>query len=104
MEEKVINYHNIQWQEAGGYPTGTRIKILRDEGSVRTFLLKLPPGFRMEAHSHLATEQHFVLEGQYESGGKIFDTGTYRLIPGGTNHGPFSSEKGATILVVWDPL
>jgi len=102
MKELSINYEQIEWSNAEGYPTGTKIKILRKAGESQTFLLKLPAGFDMEAHSHIATEQHFVLEGEYESGGKKYGPGSYRLIPVRTNHGPFVSEHGATILVTWD--
>ncbi len=99
-----ISHNKIPWQDAQGYPKGTQIKILREEKSARTFLLKILAGFDMEAHSHMTTEQHFVLEGQYESDGKTYGEGTFRLIPKGIDHGPFTSEKGATILVIWDPL
>ena len=104
MEDYFINYHKINWQEAEGYPEGTKIKILREEDSARTFLLKIPPGFDMEAHSHMTNEQHFVLEGHYKSEGKNYGTGTFRFIPKGIDHGPFTSENGAIILVMWDPL
>ncbi|MEJ2051403.1 MAG: cupin domain-containing protein [Calditrichota bacterium] len=87
-----------------GYPEGTKIKVLREEKSARTFLLKIPADFDMKSHSHMTTEQHFVLEGQYESDGKKYGEGIFRLIPRGIDHGPFTSEKGATILVIWDPL
>ena len=102
MKELSINYEQMEWYNAEGYPTGTKIKILRKAGESQTFLLKLPARFDMEAHSHIATEQHFVLEGEYESGGKKYGPGSYRLIPARTNHGPFVSEHGATILITWD--
>jgi len=102
--EYLKNYHEMEWIEAQGYPEGTKIKILREEDSARTFLLKIPAGFDMEAHSHMANEQHFVLEGQYQSSDRIYGEGTYRFIPRGIDHGPFNSEKGATIMVIWEPL
>lgn len=103
MKEISLNYHDIAWSEAQGYPSGTKIKVLRDEDGGKVVLLKLHPGFRMDAHSHTAIlEQHLVLEGGYESGGKYYGQGSYRLIPGGTSHGPFTSEKGAIVLVIWD--
>lgn len=102
MKELSINYEKMEWSDAMGYPAGTKIKILRKEGESQTFLLKLPAGFDMEAHSHIATEQHFVLEGEYESGNKKYGPGTYRIIPARSNHGPFVSEHGATVLVIWD--
>lgn len=57
----------------------------------------------MEAHSHNSVEQHYVLEGQYEIEGKVYSKGTYQLLPAGYEHGPFTSEKGAIVLVIWDP-
>lgn len=48
-------------------------------------------------------EQHIVLKGEYESEGKVFKAGTYRLIPKHETHGPFKSSQGAVILVIWDP-
>jgi len=104
MEEKSINYTDMEWSDATGYPTGTKIKMLRQDGSARTFLLKLPPGFDMKAHSHIAAEQHFVLEGEYISSGKKFGVGSYRMIPSKSDHGPFTSENGATVLVIWDAM
>jgi quercetin dioxygenase-like cupin family protein len=105
MEEKTINYEKMEWTKTSGYPTGRQIKVLREEqpGGGRSFLLKLEKGFDMEGHSHNSLEQHFVLEGEYESEGKIYKAGTYRLIPQHETHGPFKSSKGAVILVIWDP-
>ena len=102
MKELSINYEEMGWSDAKGYPTGTKIKILREEGESKTYLLKLPEGFDEEAHSHIATEQHFVLDGEYESDGKKYGPGSYRLIPARTEHGPLISEHGATILVILD--
>jgi len=105
MEEKTINYEKIEWTQTPGYPKGRKVKVLREEqpGGGRTFLLKLEKGFDMEGHSHNSLEQHFVIEGEYESEGKVYKAGTYRLIPKHETHGPFTSSKGAVILVIWDP-
>lgn len=104
MKELSINYEDMKWSEAPGYPTGTAMKLLREQGSAKTFLLKLSAGFDMEAHSHIAGEQHFVLKGEYESDGQKYGTGTYRFIPSHVSHGPFTSKNGAEILVIWEPL
>jgi anti-sigma factor ChrR (cupin superfamily) len=101
MKELSKNYNEMTWEDTGGYPSGTKVKILRKEGDSQTFLLKLPPGFTMHDHSHMATEQHFVIDGEYESDCVKYACGSYRLIPAHTNHGPFISEHGATVLVVW---
>lgn len=102
MKEIAINCDKMEWENASGYPSGTKIKVLCDDKSGRTILLKLPKGFTMEAHCHVKTEQHFVLEGQYKSGEQLFGSQTYQLIPKGVTHGPFTSEKGATVLVIWN--
>lgn len=100
MKELFMNYEEIEWNNSNGYPAGRKIKILREGGSARTLLLKLPRGFNMDAHSHMTVEQHFVLDGKYESEGKEYGPGSYRLIPRKIDHGPFTSESGANILVV----
>ena len=101
----VINiYDELGWEEAAGYPVGTRLKTLRDDHTAKTILLKLPPGFVMDSHSHVTPEQHLVLEGEYESEGSVYTSGTYQLIPAGTDHGPFKSKTGGIILIVWDPF
>jgi len=72
-----------------------------DEGG-RTIVLQLPKGFRLEGHSHTKSEQHFVLKGQYELEGRTCSEGTYQLIHAEMSHGPFTSETGAEILVIWN--
>jgi len=104
INEKTINYEEMEWEEAKGYPAGTKIKVLRHHGEIKTFLLKLPVGSLMEAHCHTAPEQHFILEGEYQVDGKTFSKGFYRYIPGEVTHGPFTSKSGATLLVIWDPF
>src|SRR4030042_2046358 len=106
MEEIAINYEKMKWTDASGYPKGTKIKMLKDggPGQGKTFLRKIGKGFTMEGHSHTTVEQHVVLKGEYESEGKVYKAGTYRLIPRHETHGPFKSSKGAVILVIWDPV
>jgi anti-sigma factor ChrR (cupin superfamily) len=57
----------------------------------------------MESHSHLTTEQHFVLRGSYTSEGKTYPEGSYQIFYAHEEHGPFHSENGAMVLVIWDP-
>lgn len=104
MKELSVNYEEMEWVEAPGYPPGTLMKVLRrdEKGEFLTVLLKLKEEFEMEGHSHIGNEQHFVLEGEYESEGRTYRSGSYRLIPRETTHGPFKSEKGAVLLIVWD--
>lgn len=83
-----------------GCRVGTRKKTLRDEYGHKTVLLKLPKGFHANAHSHIYDEQHLIISGEYESEGKEFSHGTYRFIHAGQDHGPFSSQNGAVILII----
>jgi anti-sigma factor ChrR (cupin superfamily) len=102
--KSIMNLFEKQnWEPAGGYPEGTVKKTLRDEKGAKTVLLKYPAGSKMEAHSHVTTEQHIVLEGSYTSEGATYPSGSYQLITAHENHGPFESKEGALILVVWDP-
>ena len=102
MIDVIVNINSMEWQDAGeGYPEGTKIKVLRDDEGGRTVMLQLPKGFKMEDHSHIKSEQHFILKGQYEIDGKVYSQGTYRFIHPHMTHGPFTSETGAEILVIW---
>lgn len=102
MKEIFFNTNEMDWRDAEGYMDKTKMKVLRDEKNGRTVLLKFPAGFDMEGHTHIHTEQHFVLEGEYEAGGKTYGPGTYQLIPAHTSHGPYTSKEGAIVLVIWD--
>lgn len=104
MKEITVNSSDLSWEQAKGYPAGTMRKILRrdSENEPLTVLLKLPPGFEMKGHTHVFTEHHYVLEGEYESMGGRYGVGSYRMIPRHTDHGPFRSGTGALLLVVWE--
>ena len=102
MKRKRNIFDEKHWEDAKDYFPGTKRKILRDENGRRTVLLKLPPGCVIPPHSHITTEQHFVLEGEYESEGNIYGSNSYRLISAHKDHGPFKSKNGALVLVIWD--
>ena len=103
MKELMNVFNNTGWENASNYPKGTLKKVLRNENGAITMLIKFPENFKMEPHSHITTEQHFVLEGSYSSKGKKYSAGSYQLIQEHENHGPFESKEGALILVIWDP-
>jgi anti-sigma factor ChrR (cupin superfamily) len=101
MDEIDINIINLEWEDAKGYPPGAKQKVLSDgSGSTpRTILLKIPSGWKMNRHGHNYTEQHYVLEGVYESEGLTYPAGSFRVIPKGVDHGPYKTITGAVILV-----
>jgi len=102
MEQLIRNYTEMDWEDVAGYPDGTKIKVLREHDGKKTFVLQLPAGFHMEEHSHVCNEQHLVMKGNYTVGDMMYEEGAYCFIPSHTNHGPFRSEDGAEILVIWD--
>ena len=104
--EKLMNlFDDEHWTDATEYPDGTKQKVLRDDDkNGKTILLKLPAGFKMAPLSHVTTEQHFVLEGEYKSDGVMYSKGAYQIHFPHEEHGPFESENGALILVIWDPF
>ena len=109
MEENIMKnlmnlYDDLNWEDAVDYFDGTKRKVLRNENDAKTVLLKLPKGFFMTPHSHVTTEQDFVLEGEYTNNGKKFSKGSYQIFSPHEEHGSFESKEGALILVVWDPL
>ena len=106
MKAISVNVNDLQWRRATEYPSGIEEKVLSVGGSIapRATMLKLPPGFKTDAHSHRFTELHYVLEGQVESQGQKYTAGTFRVIPKAVEHGPFSSETGAIVLVIWCSL
>jgi anti-sigma factor ChrR (cupin superfamily) len=106
MNAVSINVDELTWQPALEYPGQAEAKVLSAGGDMtpRTILLSIPPGWRMDRHSHRYTELHYVLEGQYESNGEQFPVGTFRMIPKAVEHGPFATKSGAIILVIWCSL
>jgi len=104
MRNLVNIFDELGWEKAKDYPEGTFMKTIRDDKDGRTIVLKIPKGFKMASHSHVRTEQHFVLRGSYMSEGRIFPEGSFQIFSPKEGHGPFESEDGALILVIWDGM
>lgn len=103
MKEQINLYDDAHWQEASEYGSSAQKKTLRDENGAKTILLRLPENFHMAEHTHVTTEQHFILKGEYKSEGKVYREGAYQIFSSHENHGAFESETGALVLVVCDP-
>ena len=106
MEATTIYTAEIAWQELTGFPGKGEVKVLRDEGgsNARTMLIRIHPGGEITPHAHQAPVQHYVLDGEYEAEGSIYAAGTYRLLPGHANVAQISTQNGATILLIYDPV
>ena len=97
-------FDDQNWDKAEGYQEGTKIKVLRHENGAKTVLLKLPKNFFMDAHSHVSSEQHFVLEGEYTLKDQNYPKGSFQYFAAHDQHGPFKSKNGAMVLIIWDPI
>jgi len=104
--EEIIDTQDSQWQALRAFPGTAEVKMLRDDrdGGARTMLVRVAPGGEIRPHSHLAAVQHYILEGSYETEGKVLRAGSYRLLPNDANLAPMTSKDGVTILMIYDPV
>ena len=64
--------------------------------------ITMKPGSVIPAHDHEhLTEALYVVDGEFINEGKRYQPGTSLHFKAGHGHGPHSSEKGATIMVLW---
>lgn len=85
------------WQPFGD---GVQIKVLHENQGILSYLLKLAPGARLEAHRHPADEECLVLEGVLRVGRQIeVGPGGYHLARTGSLHASISTQTGATIFL-----
>lgn len=95
-----------------GYPKDIEQKVLAgrlDEQArtgTRSRLLRFQPGaFTTEPFEHEYWEEVFLVEGDLEVGGEVFEPFTYAVRPPHTPHGPFKSKNGCLLFEIhyFDP-
>lgn len=85
------------WQPFGD---GVQIKVLHEREGILSYLLRLAPGARLEAHRHPMDEECVVLEGVLRVGSRIeVGPGGYHLAHAGSLHAGISTDTGATIFL-----
>jgi quercetin dioxygenase-like cupin family protein len=85
------------WQD---WLPGVRIKVLREEAGVMSYLLRLAPGASVPAHRHRLDEECLVLQGRLRVGSQLqLDAGGYHLAHQGALHASLSSDEGALIFL-----
>jgi ChrR Cupin-like domain len=106
MKNAIVHPRDVKWQQLRAFPGTVQVKMLRDEpsGGARTMLVRLPPAGQIIPHTHTAPVQHYVLEGEYETGGETCGVGAYRFLPADADVGPITTKSGVTILMVYDPI
>jgi mannose-6-phosphate isomerase-like protein (cupin superfamily) len=78
---------------------GVQSKVLHDDGTTRSFLLRLEPGARLPSHGHAAEEACLVLEGSAQLGDIEVRAGDFHLAPAGSVHGEVTSRTGALLFL-----
>lgn len=100
----IVTPDNIKWMPAKGMP-GLQEAVLYGDpmkaGSVYTWRLKLPDGYKFPMHWHPDTERVTVLSGSILFGvgmskGTILPAGSFIVIPARVHH--WATAKGATVL------
>ncbi len=106
MDAYEVKTNKVGWEELTGFPGKGQVKVLREEGGskAKTLLIRIPAGGEIVPHAHMAAVQHYVLNGQYESEGLNYGPGSYRLLPAHAEIGPITTQSGATVLMVYDPV
>ena len=108
MIKEEIFHHTayMGWGELREFPGPADVKILREETEcgAKTMLVRVPPSGTITPHGHRGVVQHYVLEGDYETKGLIYCAGAYRMMPEHYDVSPITTEKGVTILMIYDPI
>jgi len=102
-EEIVLHTPDLRGELSELFPGNAEIVVLRESRAGTTLLARLPARGTIEEHRHFGNVQHLVLSGEYESEGRVFKTGTYRVLPKAGNVPTITSRDGAVILIVYDP-
>lgn len=74
---------------------GFEFKLLRQDTTSRSYLLRLAPGARLPAHGHAAAEESLILEGDATINGVLCRAGDYHFAPPGRPHGRITLEGGS---------
>jgi anti-sigma factor ChrR (cupin superfamily) len=77
-----------------------QVKVLHDDGTTLSWLLKLLPGGRLPEHDHSdGTEECMILEGQLRINGTELVCGDYQIAHPGSVHYEVASEHGALVFL-----
>jgi quercetin dioxygenase-like cupin family protein len=102
---EIIHYPGAMiWQELREFPGKGEVTVLReaDKDGAKTIIVRLPAGGQIVPHSHVGAVQHYVLQGECETQGKILGQGAYRFMPKQADVSPIFTRNGVTILMIYD--
>jgi anti-sigma factor ChrR (cupin superfamily) len=90
-------YRDDAWVHLG---KKIQVKVLHDDGTTLSWLLKLLPGGRLPEHDHAdGAEECMILEGQLRINGEQFSGGDYQIAHPGSVHFEVSSDSGALVFL-----
>jgi quercetin dioxygenase-like cupin family protein len=78
---------------------GIGIKLLREDASTRSYLLRMAPGATLPAHDHSDDEECVVLEGDIRLGDVHARAGDYHLARSGLPHGDLRTDGGCLLFL-----
>ena len=96
-----LDYMTIRAEE-GEWQAITRkvsIKLLREDATSRSVLMRILPGGAMPAHAHDMDEESLVMEGECTLGDIYLKVGDYHLAPRGLSHGSVRSKAGCLLFI-----
>jgi hypothetical protein len=106
MKDIVHHTAYMGWSELREFPGPADVKMLREEPATgaKTMVVRIPAGGEISPHGHRGIVQHFVLDGQYESEGQLFGSGSYRMMPAHYDVASILTKQGVTLLMIYDPV
>ena len=78
---------------------GVELKLLRQDGDQRSYLLRMAAGSRIPPHEHALDEESLVLQGEVTINEVLCRSGDYHFAPRGKLHGWLTSEAGCVLFV-----
>lgn len=106
MKEVICHSGEMVWEALREFPGKGEMTTLRDEGKGKAsaIIVRLPAGGQIVPHSHVGTVQHYVLEGECETEGKLLGKGSYRFLPKHADVSAIFTKEGVTILMIYDAV
>jgi anti-sigma factor ChrR (cupin superfamily) len=76
------------------------VKVLADDGNMRSFLMRVAAGGSIPDHTHdHAEEECLVLDGEVVIDGELLKAGDYQISPKGSHHRSLHSEGGCLLFL-----
>ncbi|WP_374669972.1 cupin domain-containing protein [Ramlibacter sp.] len=92
-----IDAQDGEWQP---FLPGVRIKVLREQAGVLSYLLELQPGASLPPHRHRVDEECVVVSGRIRVGTQhAVQSGGYHLAHAGALHAQVHTDTGALIFL-----